>query len=171
MSFYRLRSMIAEFELSLRTERTKEKSQVYSDIYDRSLHRHPTPDKIPPLYPTPMHQTNTTHVHQLTTLPYRGRVGPPPYKGGGNDVQHRHSKTPETSQPIDQATLSNRSRCRFFLSQRGVPNLDKFAHSNRPLYYQTDRGVGSHKGGSIPLHYRTITQTHLHYRTDRGVAI
>ena len=62
------------------------------------MHRHPTPDKIPPLYPTPMYQTNITHV---TTLPYRGRVGPPPNKGGGNDVARPTppQKTPKLPNP------------------------------------------------------------------------
>jgi hypothetical protein len=45
-----------------------------------------------------MYQTNITHV---TTLPYRGRVGPPPNKGGGNDVARPTppQKTPKLPNP------------------------------------------------------------------------
>ena len=115
-----------------------------------------------------MKTKNTPHTHHPHLHPhtrhYHVRYHPSPHGESGTPPPKRvvttfnTATTKETKPPNPSTTtLSNRSRCRFFLSQRGVPNLDKFAHSNRPLYYQTERGVGSHKGGTKGVYTTTLS--------------
>ena len=48
------------------------------------------------VYPTTRTQDTIIYV---TTLPHRGRVGPPPSKGVAKTSNPRHNKGNETSQP------------------------------------------------------------------------
>ena len=97
---------------------------------------HHTPNRPP--YPSPTHQnTKEPNVTSSPPLPTEGGSGTTLPYGGGHDVQHRHSKKNEISQPPDHYTIEPRSRCRGWTKGQPFPYPDKIAHYPRPLYHRT----------------------------------
>ena len=111
-------------------------------------------------------QSCITTITYVTTLPHRGRVGPPPSKGVAKTLNPTTGKENETSQPTAHYTIEPRSRCHGWTKWQPFPYPDTHPPSGNPP------PVGKagfevwvlSKGGLVSVHhcrlYRTVVHAH-----------